>query len=64
MLTGRYDSPLEIFLETWVFNTSLYDFFQSPVTAMTWGHNDKRIFIATGNVRRKLMKCTQFFDML
>ncbi|KDR14163.1 Tubby-related protein 4 [Zootermopsis nevadensis] len=22
--------------------------FQSPVTALTWGHNDKRLFIATG----------------
>jgi len=22
---------------------------QSPVTALTWGHNDRRIFIATGN---------------
>lgn len=21
---------------------------QSPVTALTWGHNDKRLFIATG----------------
>lgn len=23
---------------------------QSPVTAMTWGHNDKRLFVATGSV--------------
>ena len=23
--------------------------FQGPVTALTWGHNDKRIFIATGS---------------
>ena len=22
---------------------------QSPVTALTWGHNDKRLFVATGN---------------
>ena len=22
--------------------------FQSPVTALTWGHNDKRLFVATG----------------
>ena len=22
---------------------------QHPVTSMTWGHNDKRIFVATGN---------------
>ena len=22
--------------------------FQSPVTAVTWGHNDKRLFVATG----------------
>jgi hypothetical protein len=23
---------------------------QSPVTALTWGHNDKRIFVSTGKV--------------
>lgn len=23
---------------------------QSPVTALTWGHNDKRLFVATGGV--------------
>ena len=23
--------------------------FQFPVTAITWGHNDKRLFVATGN---------------
>lgn len=25
---------------------------QSPVTSLTWGHNDKRIFVATGKVSR------------
>ena len=33
-----------------IFCVSKYVFpvFQSPVTALTWGHNDKRIFVATG----------------
>lgn len=26
------------------------NYFQSPVTALTWGHNDKRLFVATGGV--------------
>lgn len=34
-------------------SSQLNDFFhfqlQSPVTALTWGHNDRRIFVATGN---------------
>lgn len=28
---------------------------QSPVTALTWGHNDRRIFIATGNQVKQLL---------
>jgi len=29
-------------------STVLIPFYKSPVTALTWGHNDKRIFVATG----------------
>ena len=30
------------------FSKYVFPVFQSPVTALTWGHNDKRIFVATG----------------
>jgi hypothetical protein len=29
-------------------STVLVPYYKSPVTALTWGHNDKRLFVATG----------------
>lgn len=38
---------------------------QSPVTALTWGHNDRRIFIATGNqVSRTFSACALIFNLI
>ncbi|KAK6644879.1 hypothetical protein RUM43_001155 [Polyplax serrata] len=30
--------------------STLIPYSQSPVTALTWGHNDKRLFVATGGI--------------
>lgn len=37
-------------VSSWAWNDTRISFvlLQSPVTALTWGHNDKRLFLATG----------------
>ena len=29
---------------------NLFVYFKAPITSLTWGHNDRRLFVATGNV--------------
>ncbi|XP_018322268.1 tubby-related protein 4 [Agrilus planipennis] len=47
--TTEYHSALKFFNEkgTLLYST-IIPFTQAPVSALTWGHNDKRIFLATG----------------
>ncbi|KAL0281588.1 UNVERIFIED_CONTAM: hypothetical protein PYX00_002526 [Menopon gallinae] len=46
-----YVNMLKCYTDTGELLYSTYiPYSQSPVTALTWGHNDKRLFIATGGV--------------
>ncbi|KAG5672947.1 hypothetical protein PVAND_003034 [Polypedilum vanderplanki] len=50
-ITGtHYNNFLKFYTETGqILYTAKIPNTNSPVTALTWGHNDRRIFIATGN---------------
>ena len=37
--------------------------FQSAVTALTWGHNDKRLFLATGTQVHKKAITIIYYEM-
>lgn len=49
--SNDYLNMLKCYTDTGVllYSTTI-PYSQSPVTALTWGHNDKRLFIATGGV--------------
>ncbi|XP_067010279.2 tubby-related protein 4 [Anabrus simplex] len=45
----EYTNMLKFYSDTGVLlYSTVIPYTQSPVTAMTWGHNDKRLFVATG----------------